>query len=191
MVLLFFIASGSALLCGSSFKREPKRQAAMQMDCEPNPVTTATAKQPLDSDTDRAETAQNGSDTLDVDNIPATSVEDKTVMTSNEDEAVRTDETPADVAAPRAEVHEHAVPPVTEPCDNSEEMAVDQACQPSAPAEPTAATNTEPVCEVQKSNKKKDKVVQDGRKYVPSKKAMKDPLKMDMSSQLVLPLTCE
>lgn len=37
--------------------------------------------------------------------------------------------------------------------------------------------------------KKQDKPVRDGRKYVPSKKAMTDPLKMDMSKPPVIPLT--
>lgn len=39
--------------------------------------------------------------------------------------------------------------------------------------------------------KNQAKVVYDQRKYVPSKKAMVDPLKMDMSKPAGIPLTCE
>lgn len=39
--------------------------------------------------------------------------------------------------------------------------------------------------------KNQAKVVYDRRKYVPSKKAMVDPLKMDMSKPAGIPLTCE
>lgn len=42
---------------------------------------------------------------------------------------------------------------------------------------------------VQPKTKKQDKAVRDGRKYVPSKKAMTDPLKIDMSKPPDLPLT--
>lgn len=44
---------------------------------------------------------------------------------------------------------------------------------------------------VQPKTKKQDKAVRDGRKYVPSKKAMTDPLKIDMSKPPDLPLTCK
>lgn len=62
-------------------------------------------------------------------------------------------------------------------------MDMDAAAKPAVPE-----TNTNPGCDGQKV-KKQEKAGSDGRKYVPSKKAMVDPLKMDMSKPLVMPLT--
>uniref|UniRef100_A0A3B4FCX6 Uncharacterized LOC102194173 n=1 Tax=Pundamilia nyererei TaxID=303518 RepID=A0A3B4FCX6_9CICH len=62
-------------------------------------------------------------------------------------------------------------------------MDVDTAAKPAV-----HETNTNAGCDGQKG-KKQEKAVSDGRKYVPSKKAMVDPLKMDMSKPL-LSLQC-
>lgn len=60
----------------------------------------------------------------------------------------------------------------------------------NVPTEPARDTKANPGRGGQKV-KKQDKTVSDGRKYVLSKKAMVDPLKMDMSKPIVMPLTCE
>lgn len=155
-----------------------------------NPVTASTTEQPLDSGTDGAETAQSEADTQAEENLSAASAEKESVTTSNEDQRVQTEETPADVAVPQAVEDERADQSLTEPTDKTKDMAIDQASRPNALTEPTSGTNTNPVCKVPKANKK-DKAGQDGRKYVPSKKAMIDPLKMDMSNPRVSPLTCK
>ncbi|KAM9723891.1 zinc finger protein 576, tandem duplicate 1 isoform 2-T2 [Menidia menidia] len=62
--------------------------------------------------------------------------------------------------------------------------AGDRTAKPNAPTEPDSSTSRG--CDEQTA-KKEEKG--DGRKYVPSKKAMLDPLKIDMSKQLLMPLT--
>ncbi|KAM6909689.1 zinc finger protein 576, tandem duplicate 1 [Xenentodon cancila] len=71
---------------------------------------------------------------------------------------------------------------------NTATVGKDSAAKPGAPAEPAPDVNAKPGCDEKKA-KKQDKGVSEGRKYVLSKKAMVDPLKMDMSKPLVMPLT--
>ena len=94
------------------------------------------------------------------------------------------------MAVTQTAVNKSAVQSLAKPSGNTREMETDSGSKPNAPTEPASDTNTNPGCEVQEA-KKQDKVVRDGRKYVPSKKAMIDPLKMDMSKPLVIPLTCK
>ncbi|XP_070767983.1 zinc finger protein 576, tandem duplicate 1 [Enoplosus armatus] len=163
-------------------------QSPTQSNSGPNPVTTATTEQPLDTETE-AQPAQSEPDAQEEENKSAATAEAGTPITPQENgTGVQTAETPACMAVTQAVENEPAVQPLTEPSVNTGEMEMDSASKPSAPTEPVPDTNTNPGCDGQKA-KKQDKGVRDGRKYVPSKKAMVDPLKMDMSKPLVMPLT--
>ncbi len=173
---------------------EAKRQGAMQSPNQsnsgPNPVTTATTEQPLDTGTE-ARPAQSEPDAREEENKSAAPAEAETQIAPQENgTGLQTAETPASMAVTQAAENEPTVQPPTEPSDEAGGMEMDSASKPSAPTEPVPDTNTNAGCDRQKP-KKQDKGVRDGRKYVPSKKAMIDPLKMDMSKPLVMPLTCE
>ncbi|XP_044065384.1 uncharacterized protein LOC122882248 isoform X2 [Siniperca chuatsi] len=163
-------------------------QSPTQSNSGPNPVTTATTEQPLDMETE-AQPAQSEPDAQEEENKSSATAETETPITPQENgTGVQTAETPASMAVTQAVENEPAVKPLTEPSVNTGGMEVDSASKPSAPTVPVPATNTNPGCDGEKA-KKQDKGVRDGRKYVPSKKAMVDPLKMDMSKPLVMPLT--
>lgn len=165
-------------------------QSPDQSDAGPNPVTTATTEQPLDTDTD-AEPAQSELDVQEQENTSAAPAGTETPIAPQENgTGAQTADTPAGVAVAQAVESEPAPQPPTEPLDNTGGMETDSASKPSAPTELVPDTNTNPGCDGPNA-KKQDKAVRDGRKYVPSKKAMVDPLKMDMSKPLVMPLTCE
>lgn len=89
-------------------------------------------------------------------------------------------ETPANMAVTPPE---HSEPGVQSQAESRDKTA-------SVPTEPGPNTKANHGRNEQKV-KKQDKGVSDGRKYVLSKKAMVDPLKMDMSKPIVMPLTCE
>lgn len=162
-------------------------QSPTQSNSGPNPVTTATTEKPLDTETE-AQPAQSEPDAQEEENKSADLVA-QTPVTSQENGTQAG--TPASMAVTQAVENEPAAAqPLTEPADNTGGMEVDSASKPSAPIEPVPDTNSNPGCDGQKA-KKEDKGARDGRKYVPSKKAMVDPLKMDMSKPLVVPLTCE
>ncbi|CAK6976199.1 uncharacterized protein LOC121905269 [Scomber scombrus] len=160
-------------------------QSPTKMNNGPNPVTTATKEQPLDSETDGTCPTQSEPDAQE-DSKSAAPFDNETVITPHENE--QRAEAPTSVAVTQATVNKSAVQSLAEPSGNTGEVETDSGTKPSAPTEPRADTNTNPGSEVQKA-KKQDKIVRDGRKYVPSKKAMIDPLKMDMSKPLVIPLT--
>ncbi|KAF0045266.1 hypothetical protein F2P81_001795 [Scophthalmus maximus] len=154
-------------------------QSPTRANTGPDPVTTAPTETPLDTDTEaqpahrepHEETIQ-----------PEAPVETDTVIASQQDEAGA--QTPATVAVTLAVEEETAVQPPREPSEDPGGLEMDSALKPSAPAQ--SDRNTDPLRDGKKA-KKQDK--RDGRKYVPSKKAMIDPLKMDMSKQLAVPLT--
>lgn len=162
-------------------------QSPTKMNNGPNPVTTATMEQPLNSKTDETCPTQSEPDAQEEDSKSA-APDNETVITPHENE--QRVETPTCVAVTQAVVNKSAVQSLAEPAGNTGEVETDSGSKPSAPTEPRADTNTNPGSELQKA-KKQDKVVRDGRKYVPSKKAMIDPLKIDMSKPLVIPLTCK
>uniref|UniRef100_UPI0037E86D47 zinc finger protein 576, tandem duplicate 1 n=1 Tax=Semicossyphus pulcher TaxID=241346 RepID=UPI0037E86D47 len=163
-------------------------QSPTQSNSKPNPVTTATAEAQLDTHPE-ALPAQSPPDAHEEENKSAATAETETpIMPQENGTEVQTAERPAGVADTQAEQNEAAVQPLTELSVNSRGMEMDSASKPSAPTEPVPERNTNPECDGQKS-KKKDQGVRDGRKYVPSKKAMIDPLKMDMSKPLDMPLT--
>lgn len=79
----------------------------------------------------------------------------------------------------------------TQPLGQAGGMELDTVSKPSLPCGPVSDTNTSSGCDSQEEKNNRATSVSDGRKYVPSKKAMIDPLKMDMSKPLLTPLTCE
>uniref|UniRef100_A0A1A8UF59 Zinc finger n=1 Tax=Nothobranchius furzeri TaxID=105023 RepID=A0A1A8UF59_NOTFU len=82
------------------------------------------------------------------------------------------------------------IPPVEgEPGVKSQAESRDTTSKLDAPTEPGPNVKTNPGCDDRQLMKKPDKGVGQGKKFVLSKKAMVDPLKMDMSKPLVMPLT--
>lgn len=167
-------------------------QSPTQSNSGPNPVTTATTEQPPDTEAGEAQPAQSEPEAQEEEeNKSAAPAGTETVVTSQENgTGVQTAETPASMAVTQAVENEPAVQPLTQSSVNTAGMETDSASKPSVPTELVPDTNANPGCDEKKA-KKADKGVRDGRKYVPSKKAMVDPLKMDMSKPLVMPLTCE
>lgn len=78
----------------------------------------------------------------------------------------------------------------TQPPGHAGGMELDASSKPTLPCDPVSDISTRSECDSQE-DKNRVTTVSDGRKYVPSKKAMIDPLKMDMSKPLLTPLTCE
>uniref|UniRef100_A0A4W6CQJ4 C2H2-type domain-containing protein n=1 Tax=Lates calcarifer TaxID=8187 RepID=A0A4W6CQJ4_LATCA len=166
-------------------KWQETMQSPTQANTGPDSVTAAPSEQPLDTGTE-AQPAHSEPDAQEERTESAALAETETIITPQENQAaVQTAEAPATVAdVTQAVEKETAVRPLSEPSETSAGMEIDSASKPSAPT--GSGTNTAPRREGQKA-KKQDK--HDGRKYVPSKKAMIDPLKMDMSKPLVMPLT--
>lgn len=162
-------------------------QSPTQSPSGPNPGATATQEPPLDTETE-AQPAQSDSDEQKEKDEPAAPVMTETVTPQENGTEVQTAETPASLPVTQAAENEPAVQPQTEPSVNSAGVETDSASKPSVPSE--LDTNAKSKCDEKKA-KKMDKGVREPRKYIPSKKAMVDPLKMDMSKQPVIPLTCE
>ncbi|XP_053289385.1 uncharacterized protein LOC128450011 [Pleuronectes platessa] len=161
-------------------------QSPTRANSGPTPVTTAPRDQPLDTGTE-AKPALNEQHAQEEGAASEAPVETDTVIPPQINEAgVQTPETPATVAVVQAVENETAAQPLSETSEKPGGMEMDSALKTRAPTK--CDTNTNPLCVGPKA-KKQDKVVRDGRKYVPSKKAMIDPLKMDMSKPLVMPLT--
>ncbi|XP_074510110.1 zinc finger protein 576, tandem duplicate 1 isoform X1 [Sebastes fasciatus] len=170
--------------------RSQRGQAAMQSPTQsnsrPNSVTTATTVQPLDTEPE-VQPAKTEPDAREEEENKSATPE--TVSTPQENgTGVQTAETPATSMAVTQAVNKPAVQPLTEPSVITAGTETDSASKPSAPPEPAPDKHANSRCDEQKA-KKPDKGVRDGRKYVPSKKAMVDPLKMDMTKPLVMPLT--
>lgn len=152
-------------------------QSPTQTISDPNPVTAtcATMEQPLESNTG-TKPVQTKTDAQVMDKKS-----DKTKITTQQNEAgVQTTETPTGVAVTQSVGNKPAPPDHT---DNTGGMVRDS----SAPMKSAPATKPNPGSDVQQA-KKQDK---GPKKYIPSKKAMLDPLKIDMSKAVVMPLTCE
>ncbi|KAK5892561.1 hypothetical protein CesoFtcFv8_012926 [Champsocephalus esox] len=160
-------------------------QSPTQSQSGPNPGATATQEPPLDTETE-AQPAQSDSDEQKEKDEPAAPVMTETVTPHENGTEVQTAETPASLPVTQAAENEPAVQPQTEPSVNSAGVETDSASKPSVPSE--LDTNAKSKCDEKKA-KKTDKGVREPRKYIPSKKAMVDPLKMDMSKQPVIPLT--
>ncbi|KAF7650642.1 hypothetical protein LDENG_00122820 [Lucifuga dentata] len=143
-------------------------QSLTQTISDPNPLTTGTMEsasgmQPIQTETD-AHVVENNSN--------------ETEITTHQSETAQTGETPESVTVTQAVGNELAVQSLGDHSENT------RGKDPSSPREPVPATNPNPVQQTKKQDKGHD-----GRKYIPSKKAMIDPLKMDMSKPVVMPLT--
>ncbi|XP_034553574.1 uncharacterized protein LOC117822775 [Notolabrus celidotus] len=161
-------------------------QSQTQAHSGPNPVATATAKLQLDTPTE-AQPAQSEPHAQEEEKGHAGPAETETSVTSHENGTeVHTAETHAGVAIAQAELNEPADQPLTEPSDSIKGMEMDSASKLGTPNEPVPDRNTNSKCG-DPGSKTKHQGVHGGRKYVPSKKAMVDPLKMDMS--MVFPLS--
>lgn len=138
----------------------------------PDPVTTAIIEKHLDTKPE-ALAAQSEPDAQEEENKSVSATDNDTPMAQQENGTPA--EAPASTAVTPAE-NETAVP------------RMDSASKSNSTIDPGPKINSNPGCDAQKA-KNQNKV--DGRKYVPSKKAMVDPLKIDMSKPMVIPLTCE
>ncbi|XP_068425767.1 uncharacterized protein [Clinocottus analis] len=158
-------------------------QSPTESTSGPDPVTTGTTVQPLDTETE-AQPVPSEPDAKEEENKSATPDGTETVVEpQGNGTEVQTAEAPG-----MAVTHVVENEPLTEPSVNTAGMETDSASKISVPTEQTPDTNANPGSDGQKA-KKPNKGARDGRKYVPSKKAMIDPLKMDMSKPLVMPLT--
>ncbi|KAK9513576.1 hypothetical protein VZT92_027100 [Zoarces viviparus] len=152
-----------------------------------DPVTTAATVQPLDTETG-AQPAPGQPDAQEEGNTSAaTAVTERVDAPQENGTGVQPAEAPS-MAVTHVVEKEPAAGPLTEPSVHTAGTETDSASKLTVPAEPTPDTNANPGSDGKKA-KKPDKGVRDGRKYVPSKKAMVDPLKMDMSKPLLMPLT--
>ncbi|XP_034731245.1 uncharacterized protein LOC117946885 isoform X2 [Etheostoma cragini] len=160
-------------------------QSVTQSNCGPSPVTTATTEQPMDTETtDPPKLSEPDAQGKETDPAGTAAV----VSPQENGTGLLTTETPARMAVKQAVENEPAAQPLTEPSVDAAGMETSSASKSSAPREPVPDTNPNPGCGEQKA-KKQNTGIRDGRKYVPSKKAMIDPLKMDMSKPLAMPLT--
>lgn len=155
------------------------------------PETTTSTEQPLVDTGTEAQVASSepdaGEEEEEEDTTTAAAVVTETVIPPQENETgLQMAETPETEACTQAAEKETAVQPPSEPLKNSEEMEVDSASKQSASAD--CATDKDPQCGEQTA-KKPEKGPHVGRRYVLSKKAMTDPLKMDMFDPP--PLSCE
>uniref|UniRef100_UPI003AAC3444 zinc finger protein 576, tandem duplicate 1 n=1 Tax=Centroberyx gerrardi TaxID=166262 RepID=UPI003AAC3444 len=156
------------------------------------PVTTEISAQPSEIKTG-VQPTESETEAQVVENNSAVFLENETVITADENETVvqplggETAQTPGSVSVTQAAGNDPAVQPMSDPSHNTGGMPMDTTSKPSAPTAVVPDTPQNPDCGVQEV-RKVDKVP-DGRKYIPSKKDRLDPLKMDMSKPMVMPLT--
>lgn len=153
--------------------RQGSMQSPSESNSQPNPVTTATTEKELDT-----EPAQKEPDAQQEESKAASAAEAEAAVTQQGNGTLA--ETPAGTVGTDR--------PLTQPSDQTDRMELDSNIKPSATIDPV---DENPGGRVGHKVKNQSKVVRDGRKYVPSKKAMVDPLKMDMSKPAGIPLTCE
>ncbi|XP_049587114.1 zinc finger protein 576, tandem duplicate 1 [Syngnathus scovelli] len=134
-----------------------------QEESEQYPLTTQTALDPPNNDTDSTEAAPREAGAQEARD---TSVEDTNGTQINE---------------PLTDESLQQATKTVEPSNNKDEMVVDHDPKNNPPSELTLNSNKDPGADEQKFKKKE-------RRY-PSKKAMVDPLKMDMTKPVVMPLT--
>ncbi|KAK5862504.1 hypothetical protein PBY51_017894 [Eleginops maclovinus] len=162
-------------------------QSPTQSQSRTKPVSTATQEQPLDTQTEAQPAPKDSNEQKEKDK-PAAPIMTETVTTQENGTEVQPAETNASLPGTQAVENEPAVQPQTEPSVNSVGIETDSASKPSTPSELVPATTAKSKCDAKKA-KKTDKGVREPKKYIPSKKAMVDPLKMDMSKPPVIPLT--
>lgn len=160
-------------ISGIDGARQGNMQSPSQSNSQPNPVTTATTGKETDT-----ETAQKEADAQQEESEPASAAEADAAVSLQGNGTLA--ETPAGMAGSDR--------PLTQPSDQLDRMELGSDLKPSATIN---HGDESPGGRVGQKVKNQPKVVRDGRKYVPSKKAMVDPLKMDMSKPAGIPLTCE
>lgn len=157
-------------------------QNSTQSNPDPDPLTVATALNPLDKDAE-APPGVNEPDTNTANTIQA---DMGTVLMGNGSDRESADCNKCESSLeerPSAQQH-------TQPLDQAGGLELDAVSKPNLPGGPETDLSASTGCGSQE-DKNRVKPVSDGRKYVPSKKAMIDPLKMDMSKPRLTPLTCE
>ncbi|XP_029929160.1 zinc finger protein 576, tandem duplicate 1 isoform X2 [Myripristis murdjan] len=159
-----------------------------EIEAGQNPVTTESREQPLDGETG-AQPIVSETEAQVVDNKSAVSLEGETLIAPDENgEGAQllggeTLQLSGNVADTQALESEAAVP-----SHDTGGTAVDSTSKPSAPTELVPDGKQNPDCAAEEA-RKVDKVVPENRKYIPCKKDRLDPLKMDMSKPVVMPLT--
>ncbi|XP_077432728.1 zinc finger protein 576, tandem duplicate 1 isoform X2 [Vanacampus margaritifer] len=133
----------------------------------PDPPSTQTALDPLDNGTDSTEAA------------PSETGVEAGAQEGRDTSVEETDHTQIDKTHVDDSLQQAAE--TVEPSDKTDGLEVDQGSKAKPPSELTLKANKDPGTEEQKSKKT-------NRRF-PSKKAMVDPLKMDMTKPLVMPLT--
>lgn len=161
-------------------------QSPSQYNSGPNPMTTATSERQLDIEPG-APPVQSGPDPPEGEIKSAAPAETETPITQQENRTLT--ETPASMPVTQAAENEPAVQPQAQYSDTAGLMELDSASKPSVPIDPGPDINSDPRHDRPKA-KKQEKDVSSVRRYIPSKKAMIDPLKIDMS-ELDMALSCE
>ncbi|XP_068614648.1 zinc finger protein 576, tandem duplicate 1 [Brachionichthys hirsutus] len=137
----------------------------------PKPASSPSAEK-LQNTATGAQAAQRGPDAPEEESKSAIPPEMETMTPRENGTAVRSTE---------ASEHPQQQQQPTGPSHNT-------GAKKGAPIRPVPGTDAKPRGDGPKT-KKTDKAARDGRKFVLSKRAMTDPLKMDMSKPLVVPLT--
>lgn len=146
-------------------------QSPRQSNSQPNPVTTATTEKELD-----AEPAQKEPDAQQEENEAASAAEPAAAVSQQRNGTLA--DAPAGLVGTDR--------PLAQPADQTDTPELGPDLKPSATIDLVDENGR-----VGQKVKNQPKVVRNGRKYIPSKKAMVDPLKMDMSKPAGIPLTCE
>lgn len=149
-----------------------------QSNGQPDPVTTATTEKELDT-----ESAQKEPDAQREESKSTSAAESEPADTQQGNGTLP--ETPAGVAGTQIASVSHDRP-LTKSSDQAGRMELGSDLKSS-----TTIVDKNAAGHDGQMVKNQAKVVYDRRKYVPSKKAMVDPLKMDMSKPAGIPLTCE
>ncbi|XP_015241201.1 PREDICTED: uncharacterized protein LOC107091659 isoform X1 [Cyprinodon variegatus] len=146
-------------------------QSSPEDHTESNPVAISAAEDQLETG---AQTMQSKPDEQELED-------------QSEAPAEATAEAPGSMVPTPPLEKESVVPSPTESCENREKLDTHSSAKSSDQPKSVAKTNASPGNDVNKEQKR-GKGASDGRKF-PSKKAMIDPLKMDMSKPVVTPLT--
>lgn len=161
------------------------------------PETTTSTEQPLDTVTQAqavlSEPAAGGEEQevqeeeVEKGTTSAATVETVAVFPPKENESgLQIAETPETVACTQAAEGETAAQPPSQPLKDMEKMETDSATMQSAPTDCDMNRDTQ---SGEQPTNKQEKEPHFARRYVLSKKAMTDPLKIDMTNPP--PLSCE
>ncbi|XP_041649912.1 uncharacterized protein LOC121513945 isoform X2 [Cheilinus undulatus] len=148
-------------------------QSPTQANSGPNALATATTELQLDPHTE-ANSAQSNPGVQEDENGSSAPAESETLVTPQEDRTAQ------------AEHNEPADQPLTRTPENTGGM--ETASKTCVSSDPVPDENKTPECDGEKSQKK-GQGAREVKKFVLSKKAMIDPLKVDMSCPSYVPLT--